>query len=146
MGAALLQHALRAQAEPLRSLHVRSAGVATLGGEPASQNAVSALKKVGIDLKGHSSRRITQEMLDEALVVLCMTESHRDMIELSADPIPRRLYLFREFTGDPMNMEIPDPYGMHLSAYEACRDELVSAIPSIVKFISELPAEVFPKP
>jgi protein-tyrosine phosphatase len=45
-----------------------------------------------------------------------------------------------------MNMEIPDPYGMHLSAYEACRDELVSAIPSIVKFISELPAEVFPKP
>ena len=146
MGAALLQHALRAQSEPLKSLKVHSAGVATLGGEPASPNAVAALRKVGIDLKGHSSRRITQEMLDEALVVLCMTESHRDMIELSADPIPRRLYLFREFTGDPMNMEIPDPYGMHLSAYEACRDELVSAIPSIVKFISELPAEVFPKP
>jgi protein-tyrosine phosphatase len=143
MGAALLNHALRAQPEPLRSLNVRSAGVATLGGEPASANAVAALKKVGIDLAGHSSRRITQEMLDEARVVLCMTESHRDMIELSANPVPGRLYLFREFTGDPLNMDIPDPYGMHLSAYEACRDEMVAAIPSIVKFLTELPADAF---
>jgi protein-tyrosine phosphatase len=133
MGAALLQHALRAQPEPLKSLKVHSAGVATLGGEPASPNAVAALRKVG--------RRITQEMLDQALLVLCMTESHRDMIELSANPVPGRLYLFREFTGDPLGQEIPDPYGMHLSAYEACRDELVDAIPSIVKFLSELPAD-----
>ena len=86
------------------------------------------------------SRRVTQEMLDQALLVLCMTESHRDMIEISANPVPGRLYLFREFTGDPLGREIPDPYGMHLSAYEACRDELVDAIPSIVKFLSELPA------
>ena len=56
MGAALLQHALAAQPEPLRSLEVLSAGVASRTGEPASPNAVTALKKVGIDLKGHVSR------------------------------------------------------------------------------------------
>jgi protein-tyrosine phosphatase len=140
MGAALLQHALAAQPEPLRSLKVRSAGVASREGEPASANAVTALKKVGINLNGHSSKLLTQEMLDKALLVLCMTESHRDMIELSADPVPKRLHLFREFMGPKGILEIPDPYGMHLSAYEACRDEMVAAIPSIISFLSSLPA------
>jgi len=139
MGAALLQHALAAQPEPLRSLKVHSAGVASRGGDPASPNAVTALKKVGIDLNGHSSQHVTQEMLDQALLVLCMTESHRDMIELTADPVPKRLHLFREFTGSRGDLEVPDPYGMHLSAYEACRDELVAAIPSIIAFLSGLP-------
>jgi len=142
MGAALLQHALAGQPEPLRSLKVLSAGVASRTGQPASPNAVTALKKVGIDLMGHVSRPVTQELLDRSLLVLCMTESHRDMIELTAEPVPPRLHLFREFTGTKENMEIPDPYGMHLSAYEASRDEMVAAIPSIIAFLQKLPADV----
>ena len=144
MGAALLQHAIAAQPEPLRSLRVISAGVASRTGEPASPNAVAALKKAGIDLKGHVSRPLTQELLDRSLLVLCMTESHRDMIELTAEPVPPRLHLFREFTGTKENREIPDPYGLHLAAYEASRDEMVAAIPSIIAHLQGLPADVLP--
>ena len=68
MGAALLQHALAGQKEPLRSLKVYSAGVASRSGEPASTNAVTALKKVGIEMKGHKSQPVTQELLDHAQV------------------------------------------------------------------------------
>lgn len=139
MGAALLQHALAAQKEPLRSLKVLSAGVASRTGEPASANAVTALKKVGIEMKKHASQPVTQELLDNALLVLCMTESHRDMIELTAKPVPKNLYLFKEFAGTPGDTEIPDPYGMHLTAYEASRDEMVAVIPSIVAHLSKLP-------
>ena len=142
MGAALLQHALAAQPEPLRSLRVVSAGVASRTGEPASPNAVTALKKVGIDLKGHVSRPVTQELLDQSLLVLCMTESHRDMIELTAEPVPPRLHLFREFIGTKDNRDIPDPYVLHLSAYEASRDEMVAAVPSIISHLQSLPAGV----
>jgi len=138
MGAALLQHALAAQQEPLRSLKVRSAGVASRTGDPASPNAVTALKKVGIDLRGHSSRPVTQELLDNALIVLCMTESHRDMIELTAQPVPAHVHLFKEFTGEKGSLEIPDPYGMHLTAYEASRDEMVDAVPSILAYLAKL--------
>ncbi len=144
MGAALLQHALAAQPEPLRSLKVLSAGVASRSGYPASTYAVTVLKKVGIDLKGHSSRPVTQDLLDHALLVLCMTESHRDMIELTAHPIPPRLHLFREFMGEKKDLDIPDPYGLPLGAYEACRDEIVGAIPSIVTYLAKLPPEVLP--
>jgi protein-tyrosine phosphatase len=137
MGCALLSHALAAQPEPLRSIRVLSAGVACRPGEPASANAVTALKKVGIDLMHHASQPVTQALLDRALLVLCMTESHRDMIELTAEPVPKRLYLFREFMGGAAGIEIPDPYGMHLSAYEASRDEMVAAVPSIIAFLSK---------
>jgi protein-tyrosine-phosphatase len=137
MGAALLQHALAGQPEPLRSLKVTSAGVASRVGDPASPNAVTALKKVGLDLRPHSSRPVTQELLDKSLLVLCMTESHRDMIEMTAEPVPAHLHLFREFTGAKGNLEIPDPYGLHLSAYEASRDEMVAAIPSIIAYLKK---------
>ena len=142
MGTALLQHALAAQPEPLRSLKVVSAGVASRTGESASPHSITALKKVGVDLTGHVSRPVTQELLNRSLLVLCMPESQRDMIELTADPVPARLFLFREFAEEGTDKEIPDPYGLPLPAYEASRDELVAAIPSIIGYLSNLPAAV----
>jgi len=138
MGAALLQHALAAQPEPLRSLRVISAGVAARGGEPVSMNSVLALKKVGIDVSQHRSQSLTQKMLDEALAVLCMTESHRALIMVQADPVPKNVFLFREFVPNVPDIEIGDPYGGPLKVYEAARDEMVESIPSLVQQIKTL--------
>lgn len=138
MGAALLQHALAAQPEPLRSLRVISAGVAARGGDPVSMNSVLALKKVGIDVSRHRSQSLTQEMLDEALAVLCMTESHRAMIMVQADPVPKNVFLFREFVPNVPDIEIGDPYGGPLNVYEAARDEMVESIPSLVQQLKTL--------
>ena len=135
MAAALLQHALAAQPEPLRSLVVSSAGVAARDGDLVSENSVLALKKVGLNLAGQRSRALTQALLDETALVLCMTESHRAMIRLQADPVPQNLFLFREFMPQRGDKEIGDPYGGPLKVYEATRDELVEAIPSLVEFI-----------
>jgi protein-tyrosine-phosphatase len=135
MAAALLQHALAAQPEPLRSMTVSSAGVAGRSGDRVSENSVTALKKVGLDIAGYTSRALTQEMLDKAALVLCMTESHRAMIRLQADPAPKNIFLFREFMPQRGDKEIGDPYGGPLKVYEAARDEMVEAIPSLVEFI-----------
>ena len=135
MAAALLQHALAAQPEPLRSMQVTSAGVAARDGEIVSENSVLALKKVGLDIADQRSRALTQQMLDEASLVLCMTESHRAMIRLQADPAPKNLFLFREFMPQRGDKEIGDPYGGPLKVYEAARDEMVEAIPSLIEFI-----------
>jgi len=135
MAAGLLQHALAAQPEPLRSVKVESAGVAARHGERVSENSVLALRKVGIDISQHTSRPLTQEMLDRAAVVICMTESHRAMIQLQASPPPKHLHLFREFMPDGADKEIPDPFGGPLKIYEMSRDEMVEAIPSLVEFL-----------
>jgi protein-tyrosine-phosphatase len=135
MGAGLLQHALSAQPEPLRSIRVISAGVAARDGERVSENSVIALKKAGIDIARHVSRPLTDTMLEEAVAVLCMTESHRVMIQLQAETPPRNLFLFREFMPQRGDKEIADPYGGPLKAYEAARDEMVEAIPSLLEFL-----------
>jgi protein-tyrosine-phosphatase len=138
MAAALLQHALLAQPEPFRSLKVISAGVAARTGEPVSENSVLALKKVGIDISQHRSQPLTQRMLDEALAVICMTESHRAMIQVQAEPVPQNLFLFRQFIPGDGDREIGDPYGGPLRVYEAARDEMVESIPALVAHLKTL--------
>ena len=138
MAAALLQHALMAQPEPLRSIRVISAGVAARTGEPVSENSVFALKKVGLDISQHRSQPLTQQMLDEALAVICMTESHRAMIQVQAEPVPANLLLFREFMPGDVEREIGDPYGGPLRVYETARDEMVESIPSLVAHLKTL--------
>lgn len=138
MAAALLQHALMAEAEPLKACKVISAGVAARRGDSVSANSVAALKKVGLDISQHRSQPVTQEMLNRARVVLCMTETHRAMIHVQADPLPRYVFLFREFMAGEVEREIGDPFGGPLSLYEAVRDEMVESIPSLVKQLRSL--------
>jgi protein-tyrosine-phosphatase len=140
MAEVLLQHALRAQPEPLKSIKVYSAGVAARPGDRVSENSVHALRKVGLDLIGHTAQPLSPELVQNALAIFCMTESHRAMIELSFEPPPRNVHLFREFMPPPAAQEIGDPYGGALKHYEACRDEMVEAIPSLVEFIKSLVA------
>lgn len=138
MAAALLQHALAAQPEPLRSLRVISAGVAARNGEPVSEHSVTALKKVGLDIASHRAQPLTQRLLDEAFVILCMTESHRTMIQVQAEPPPKHLFLFRQFLPGAADHEIGDPYGGPLRLYEAARDEMVEAVPGLVEHLKTL--------
>lgn len=138
MAAALLQHALAAQPEPLRSLRVISAGVAARTGEGVSENSIVALKKVGLDIAAHRAQPLTQRLLDDAFAVLCMTDSHRTMIQLQADPVPKNLFLFRQFLPGNVDHEIGDPYGGPLKVYEAARDEMVEAIPALVEHLKTL--------
>jgi protein-tyrosine-phosphatase len=138
MAAALLQHALLVQPEPLRSLKVVSAGVAARHGERVSENSVLALRKVGIDISSHCAQPLTQRLLDEALAVLCMTESHRAIIMVQAEPPPKHVFLFREFVPGEVDREIADPYGGPLHIYEAVRDEMVESIPSLVEHLKTL--------
>ncbi|OHE80811.1 MAG: protein tyrosine phosphatase [Verrucomicrobia bacterium RIFCSPLOWO2_12_FULL_64_8] len=138
MAAALLQHFLAGQDGPLQSLQVVSAGIAARGGDPVTENSVIAMMKVGLDLSKHISQPVTQKLLDGALVVFCMTEAHRAMIQLQFERVPKHLYLFRQFLPPPVDPEVEDPYGGPLSRYEVCRDNLVEAVPSIVEFLKTI--------
>jgi len=133
-----MRHALSAEAEPLKSLKVISAGVSARENIEVSENSVISLKKVGIDMADHLSQPVTQKLLDESLLVICMTESHRAMIQLQAEPPPKELRLFREFMPRAAEKEVPDPYGGPLKLYEICRDELVEAVPSLIAHIKTL--------
>ncbi len=137
MGERLLAHGLAAEESPVNQLKVVSAGVSAYTGDAASLNSVKALSTVGLDLRDHKSQQISQEMLNRAFAVFCMTQTHRALIEVHFEHIPRHLYLFRELMPPDASIEIPDPFGRDLDAYELCRDSMVEAIPSLLTFLRE---------
>ncbi len=132
MAAEMLQHALRAEPEPVRSLEVVSAGIAASDGDPPSEHSVRALEKVGLTLDGHRSRRLTRDLLEASCLVLVMTKSHRSILREVFPEVETEILLFREPMSTVSDLEIPDPFGADLASYEACRDSMVEAIPSIV--------------
>jgi protein-tyrosine phosphatase len=135
MAERLVRHALDAEPPPLRNLQTRSAGVSAYPGDPASENSVHALKKVGITLDAHRSQRLTQEMIDQSLAVFVMTESHKALLQMHYQLSTPHVYLFREFLeADP---EIPDPFGQDIRAYELTRDSMVEAVPAIIAFLKK---------
>ncbi len=138
---ALLAHALKAQPAPLKNWTVQSAGVSAMGGDPVSANSVAALKKVGLNISAHRSQPLTAELVQKADVILVMTEGHRATISLMFDPPPENVYLLREFMPEGASREIVDPYGSSLRDYEACRDEIVEAIPSVISFLRQTAAQ-----
>lgn len=137
MAQKLLEHALAKESEPLKSLKVLSAGIGAIDGERASRNSVEALRKVGLSLENHSSRRMTEGLARNAFAIFAMTRSHLRMLDLSFDHLPKHVHLMREFAAEAGEPEIPDPYGGNLAAYEACRDSMVETIPGIVRFLRE---------
>lgn len=137
MAERLLAHALAAEEEPLRSLKVISAGVSAFGGEAPSANSVTAMHKVGIDLSDHRSRPVTPQDLEKAVVIFCMTESHRQILQAHYGTGEIPVLLFRELMPGGVEKQVPDPFGMNLRAYETCRDSLVEAVPSILKYLRE---------
>ena len=139
MAAMLLQNALQAQPEPLRSIKVTSAGLSATGG-PVSEFSVLSMEKAGLDISSYTSKLVTNEIINEADLILCMTESHRRaIIQLCRNP--KKVFLFREFIASRKDKlgcdsrDIDDPYGMPSDVYDAVRDDMIVAIPSLVEFI-----------
>lgn len=137
MAERLLAHALAVEKNPLNTLKVVSCGISAIEGEAASPNSVKALKNVGIDLDNHSSRQISLDLLKRSALVLCMTESHRYYTTQIYPEIKAPVMLMRDLMPPGSDPQIPDPFGLNLSHYEACRDSMVEAIPHIIKFLKE---------
>jgi len=138
MAEGLFRHALAAQGDPLKSLKVSSAGVSVYDRQTASPNSVKAMAKVGIDISNHKSQPLNESMLESALAFFAMTETHLAMLSYQIDPPPENAFLMRAFIEGNADTQIPDPFGMNLSEYEACRDSMVEAIPSLVKVVEKL--------
>lgn len=97
-------------------LRVLSAGAFTSPGLPATREAVTAMEKLGLDLSHHRSRELTPQLIQEADVIFCMTESHRQAV-LEIDPSAAG----RTDTLDP-NGDIEDPIGGNLTVYQRCAE------------------------
>ena len=99
---------------------VSSAGLAVKGGDTINKNALQTLKDNGINAEGFVSRQITEGMIDDSDVVLCMTQNHKRFL-----PDMQKIVTLGEVVGAN---DVADPFGYDLSIYKLCYNQLRSAI------------------
>jgi L-threonylcarbamoyladenylate synthase len=113
---------------------VLSAGISASDGNPAAKEAVQLLAEEGIDLSSHSSRQLTEALLDQADLVLTLTHGHRNAILASRPDLDEAVHLL-----SPSGMDIPDPIGGGLAEYQACKQEIERALNEVVERIHSVP-------
>ena len=118
---------------------VASAGTANLNGMPATEHAQAVCLEHGVDIRGHSSRWLTAEMLGEAGLILGMTCSHVDFVAGLNPEATGRTFLLSEFA-DGSDSDVPDPIGGPLeeykSAYLLIESYLAKGLPAILELSS----------
>ena len=104
-------------------VRIESAGLFALDGEHASNEAVIAMKKYGIDLLGHHAQSINTELIEKSDLILTMTKAHKMVLEQTARG---KVFTLCEYAG--IDSDIDDPYGGDVKEYEECAEKLENAL------------------
>jgi protein-tyrosine-phosphatase len=106
---------------------VESAGTWAGGSFPASRYAVEVMRERGLDLSYHRSRPVDEQMMEQADLVLVMTQSHSEILRLEFVDQWDKVYLLSEMkTG--RRFDVDDPYGGPLAEYQVCADEIADLV------------------
>jgi len=116
-------------------IRVRSAGISTFPGQPPSPHAVDVLADLRIDISNLRSQPLSEELVQEASCIIAMTRSHMESIQYLFPEAAEKTFLLREFEDNASCLDLSDPIGMGLEAYEVTRDIIRRALPGILKFI-----------
>jgi protein-tyrosine-phosphatase len=118
---------------------VRSAGTWAVAGSPASENAVTAMADLGIDIEEHRSTPLSRALVHGADLILTMEPGHLEEIVVHVPEARAKAHLVTEYAdpeqGAPRGVD--DPIGGDLSAYEhTCRELqalLATALPRLIR-------------
>jgi protein-tyrosine phosphatase len=107
-------------------VEIGSAGLFAGGGSKATHEAAQVMDAMGVDLTRHRSRQLSRELIDEADLVLCMTEMHvlqaRETAPESADKICRL-----DSEGD-----VADPVGGDARVYRRTAERLLRILTDLL--------------
>lgn len=136
MASALLSHLLESGnlqgAE--KNFRVCSAGIYAGEGEPPSQMAVTVMQELGIDISGHRSVQLNEELITAADLILTMTKSQRDYLLSYAADLP--VYALAEYAGAG-ETEVQDPFGMDLETYRLTLVQIKDMVDRLLEKIIE---------
>jgi protein-tyrosine phosphatase len=120
LAAALLEKQLRALG--IDDVYVESAGTMNLEGRGASRWALEVAADNGLDLGHHVSRQVNRTMLEDADIVVAMTNAHAEYVAAVLPGVSKRTIV----------LEVPDPYGLQKQTYETALAVIEDAMPLII--------------
>ena len=105
---------------------VESAGCWAYPGMPATKKAVIAAEKLGAELYFHESKPVTESLLRDFRLILCMERNHVEFIKRHIPEAGERVFLFTEMVNE--NEEINDPIGQKQDDYNLTAENLLEQI------------------
>ncbi|MBR4909954.1 MAG: ribosomal protein S18-alanine N-acetyltransferase [Clostridia bacterium] len=87
-------------------------------GEPATPEAVAAMREIDIDISAHRSATVSRELI-AADKIYCMGDSHRQAL-IAAGVENDKVFV--------LGGGISDPFGHGIAVYRICRDQIINAI------------------
>lgn len=106
------------------NIEVKSYGLAVFGSDTANENAVKVMRERNIDISTHRSTPLSRLAVENADLIVTMTESHTDAL-LSAGVPNEKL----------MTLNVPDPFGGSIEDYRRCADEIAAKLESVYDYI-----------
>lgn len=110
-----------------------SAGIYAFEGDSAPYEAIEAMKKYGLDISKHYAQILNFDMIKDAYVVLTMTKNHKRMLLDVYPETADKVFTLKEYAGyDESDWDISDPFGYNEEIYEACAEEIETALLKIL--------------
>jgi L-threonylcarbamoyladenylate synthase len=134
IGEFLLKEEIKNSAKSLDNYYIHSAGVTAIEGLEASENAVSVLKEIGIEAKTHESTVLTEKMVEDASLILTMTNSHKNYLLQTLPKNKDKVYTLKGFAGMG-DSDVIDPFGGGIDIYRKTRTEIGDCVKKIVQKI-----------
>ena len=118
-----------------RSMEVRSAGTLGIIDHPADSKAVAVCAEVGVDISGHLSQGLSEDLVSWADYVLVMEYGHARHLRDHYPEVGDDLLMLGAFGG---LFEIEDPIGSWKLKFRRSRDEIDRCVRA---FVDRLPPE-----
>lgn len=163
MAEAMLRHALRERG-CAGEIEIASSGTWAYDGSPATAAAVDTMSARGVDAGSHLSRAVDRDELLQADLIVAMTSVHvRELLEVAPEVKPK-LVLHKELAEMAPDLEgadhaeerlrrllaaarpeqrrsldVDDPMGLPVMAYERCAADLERGISALVDVLCAAP-------
>ena len=136
---ALMAEKIANNALTAKEVKVDSAGLMASNGNAASNFSLELAQENSLDLSSHRSKLLTDSLLSWADMILVMEQAHK--IHLQNDPraASKEIILLGQFAcaqSDHPNKDIADPFGGKKSDYQACFNQIKTAIDGLTKYLA----------
>lgn len=109
--------------EKLEAWRIESAGIWAVTGYPATNDASLVISEMGLDLIDHRSQPVTESLLDEFKLILCMENDQVKFLKRNFPAAKDKVFLLSEMADQ--DQDIWDPVGHSLNAYKDTANEIL---------------------
>ncbi|WP_058486026.1 low molecular weight protein arginine phosphatase [Defluviitalea phaphyphila] len=108
-----------------------SRGIAVYFPSEASKHAIEAMKEYDVDLSDHKSKQLDIKDIEEADIILTMTNRHKQYLLLNFKEHKEKIFTLKEFVEE--FGDVKDPFGGNIEDYKNCAKDLNNLIKKLIE-------------